>query len=150
MLFFRRAKHFSKINNPGGTWPTIAPPSIEWIEWREYFERHVGQVPLVMRKMLDRSADAPAIMTVPTQFPVQFDHTFRPIPGWKSEPARQVCAKELRESLDELERRYGPAWGFKTLSQAIAKHAAPYRPLTDDELRALYPRKPKDKPEEAE
>lgn len=148
MLFFRRAKHFSKINNPGGAWPTIAPPqgleapSTAWIEWREYFERHVGQVPQVMRKMIDRSIDATSVMTVPTQFPVQFDQSFRHDPQWKPAPPRLVTPRELRASLEQLRARYGPTWGIKAVNP-VGPKKPPYRSLTDDDLRTLYPPKPK-------
>ncbi len=143
-MFSRRSKAFLAKTNPGGVLPTIefnpdslAAPSPEWSEWREYFERHVGEVPTVMRKMIDRSPDAPLAMTVPAQFPVLFDETFRPDPRWKPAPPRLTTPRELHARLEELHRRYGSRWGIRDMNSTkqVPRH---FRTPTDDELRARY------------
>lgn len=136
--FYRRAEHFIRTTFPGAPLPTISPGSQEWDEWREYFERHLGWVPVAMRKIIDRAPDAPLVMTVPTQFPQQFDMTFRADPQWKPPPIVQISPRSLHERLEELHRRYGPQWGIKDMGALRRRPQQPWQSPSDDELRARY------------
>jgi hypothetical protein len=137
--FFRRAEHFIRANLAGKELPTIRPGSEEWELWRQYFERHLGWVPLVMRKMLDRTPDASLAMTVPTQWPQVFDRDFIELAGWKPVPIRAVPPRHLHERLEELHQRFGPSWGIKQMPRAAGRSRA--QVPTDDELRELYRRR---------
>lgn len=105
--------------------------------WREYFERHLGWVPVVMRKMLERAPDAPLAMTVPTEFPQHFDGSFVERADWKPVAVAPISPRSLHERLEELHRRYGPAWGINDMG-ALKRKPQPWRSPTDDELRARY------------
>lgn len=134
--FFRRAEYFIRTTLAGQPLPTIAPGSQEWNEWREYFQRHLGWTPVIMRKIIDRAPDAPLAMTVPTQFPQHFDLTFRAT-AWQPAVAQHILPKHLHERLEELHQRFGPSWGIKDMG-GRKQAPRPWRSPTDDELRALY------------
>jgi len=124
--------------------PTIKPGSPQWDAWREYFQRHLAWTPEVMRRIIDRSADAPILMTVPTEYPEHFDVSFRPSEHWNPPEIRQITPRDLRERLEELHRRYGPQWGIKVLprpSRPLPKSAPS---LTDEDLRRIYPKREED------
>jgi hypothetical protein len=144
MLFFRRSKVFVQRTNPSGKLPTIKfdrlNPSQEWQEWREYFARHVGQVPVVMQKMIDNAPDRSEEMTVPAKFPQHFDETFKPDPQWKPAPPRLVTAKEHRATLKQMQTRYGPNYGI-TQTPRGRPPVKPWKPPTDDDLRRQYGRR---------
>lgn len=141
--FFRRGLHYIKIAYPTGTEvPTIAydplNPSQAWREWREYFERFLHWVPLAMRKMLDRSPDAPLAMTVPTQRPEQFDQRFWPDQNWRPASPRLVTPKEHRQTLAQLQQMHGPGWGITGAGARSKPPTKAWVPPSDDELRAKY------------
>lgn len=144
MTFFRRAKAFIEKNNIGANLPTIKydpdNPSPEWLEWCEYFELHVGEVPVVMREMMEQvpSWNKEKEMTVPTQFPVLFDSSFRKSKEWKPPARNQVIPRQMREKLEELKARYGPNWGIKDMGPRRKPPTKSWEPPTDDELRARY------------
>jgi hypothetical protein len=131
-------------------WPTITfdwdtSPSEQWLEWLEYFECQVEQVPVTMREMIDGQRPKKYEFTVPTEFPVLFDPTFRPNPNW-TPPKRPASmdADQMREKVAELKARYGPNWGIKQFPSGSKRK--PWTPPTDDELRAKYGRR-HDEPE---
>lgn len=134
--FYRRAEHFI-AGLRGQQLPTISPGTEAWDVWREYFERHLRWIPVVMRKMIDRAPDAPLAMTVPTEFPQHFDGSFGESASWKPPQIEQISPRSLHERLEELHRRYGPQWGIKDMG-ALKRKPRPWQPSTDEELRALY------------
>jgi hypothetical protein len=142
-LFYKRVKAFMETNNlRGSAWPTISfdwgtPPSEQWLEWLEYFERHVEQVPVTMREMLDGQRPKNYEFTVPTEFPVLFDSTFRPNPDWKAPKPPTMTSREMHEKLAQLKARYGPNWGIKDMNK-LGPRSKPFKAPTDDELRAIY------------
>lgn len=145
--FARRADRYIRVGYRKGQAPTIAykplNPSEEWQQWRQYFERHLQWLPLVMQRMLDRSPSAPAAMTVPAQFPWQFDPSFHPLKAWAPPPTPTTPERSLRDRLDELQRRYGPNWGIKDMPKARHRLRTWTPPAnldapTDDDLRRLY------------
>jgi hypothetical protein len=137
--FFRRAEHFIQVYCAGQRLPVISPGSPTWLSWREYFDRHLGWMPLMMQKIIDDAPDKPAGFTVPAMDPQTFDGSFREREGWKPPAPQLVMPRQHRETLEEIKRRFGPNYGIKDLAKAIEKKR-PYQSLTDDELRRLYPR----------
>lgn len=139
--FYRRGLHFIRITKPGMDLTTIRPGSEHWNLWREYFERHLQWVPQVMRRLIDRAANAPLWMTVPCDYPEQFDATFRHDPKWRpSVPPYTMSEREFHDTMQGLISRYGKTWGIKDMAAAIRRRPA-YVSLTDDDLRKAYPPK---------
>lgn len=112
--FYRRGEHFIRIAYPTGQGvPTIQVGSLPWDAWRQYFETHLRWVPLVMQKMIDRAPDAPQAMTVPTDYPQEFDTSFVPNQDWRPLPPKSMPDRSLHERLDELHRKFGKHWGLR-------------------------------------
>lgn len=149
--FFRRGEHFIALTRNIGDVPTITfnplNPSKEWQEWREYFERHLQWVPQVMRNMIDQAPGASLAMTVPSQWPSQFDTAFLSNKNWKPVPPRLVTPREHRETISELQQRFGIDWGIKRMPGPLRPKKA-WTPPTNDELRAKYGRRHDDPPED--
>jgi hypothetical protein len=118
--------------------PVIRPGTEAWDSWREYFERHLGWMPIVMRKIIDDTPDKPTEgVTVPTDFPQSFDASFREHDGWKPPMPKQLSLRLSHETIQELRERYGPNWGLKLMQhQSVARQVA--KPYSNEELRALY------------
>lgn len=145
-LFYKRVREFMEKNHlRGSAWPTIkfdwdTPASTQWLEWLEYFECHVEQVPVTMKEMLDGQRPKEYEFTVPTQFPSLFDPSFWHDPNWKApERPRYMDDRQMREKIAQLKARFGPNWGIKQMPRGNAfDKRGSYRSLTDDELRAMY------------
>lgn len=112
--FFRRAQLFIEKNLKGQSLPVIRSGTDGWNAWREYFERHLHWTPVVMRKLIDNTPDKPLDgMTVPTLYPQHFDGSFRELDGWEPPLPKRMTKRLSHETLAELRRRYGPAWGVE-------------------------------------
>lgn len=93
--------------------PTITDASPNFAAWRQYFERHLGWTPWVLKLVLMQPGRQ---MTVPTEWPSWFDSGFLEDPNWR--PVQDpVTPKQMRESLEQLRRRHGPNWGLKTVGK---------------------------------
>lgn len=163
--------------------PVITPSSPNFNEWRQYFQRHLGYTPLVLREILNGRRQE---MTVPAMWPNWFDSSFVVDKTWQPSNEYAVTPRHLRPSADEIEQRIAhirantpqsrcnvfvpenfPNWHscvemhnvsgigyFSTemssgeerygiwvplewVSKAIPRVTG-YKPLTDDELRAIY------------
>lgn len=89
--------------------PVITDRSENFKAWREYFERHLGWTPYVLKLVLAKQT---ASLTVPAYWPGWFDSSFVENHGWRP-VQNQITPKHLRESLEQLRRRHGPNWGLK-------------------------------------
>jgi hypothetical protein len=134
--FWRKALYFVQetLGNPG-ILPTIRPGTDEWDAWRQYFERHLGFTPTAMQLVIDGQAEA---MTVPVGFPQMFDSTFAESASWGPRPVPKPLPRHMRDSLEQLLRRHGANWGIR---QAAIPKSKKHQPLSDDDLRAMYPPK---------
>lgn len=120
--------------------PTIRPNTEQWDVWREYFERFLGFLPETMRLVLDKPEHPEGSgFTVPCEFPQIFDGRFVEEPGWKPAPREKVRSNPY-SGIDDLRARYGPNWGLQEMKKSKGKKP-PWKPLSDDELRAHYPRR---------
>lgn len=73
----------AKAAERNGTHPTIKIGTDEFRLWRQYFECHLGGLPVVMERMLQNPNDDRREMTVPEIPPQWFDPSFIPDPGWQ-------------------------------------------------------------------
>jgi hypothetical protein len=64
----------------GGVHPTIKFKDRDFWLWFEYFDRHLGGLPWVMRALC---ANEVGVMAVPEQNPEWFDDTFQHYPGYE-------------------------------------------------------------------
>jgi len=65
-----------------GAHPTIKLGTDEFRLWRQYFEEHLGGLPMAMQRMLENPDDQRQ-MTVPEPLPQWFDPSFAPDPRWQ-------------------------------------------------------------------
>jgi hypothetical protein len=137
--YFRRALHFHRTVLGGRDSPVIRLGSDEFDTWHEYFERHLGWVPVVFQMMVDRKDAAPLGFGVPTQWPQSFDPTFVEDPHWVPPQAtrRQPTSRKYHDTLEELRARHGSTWGIQQMDRRRPAHRD-YKPLTDDDLRRIY------------
>lgn len=83
----------------------------EFYAWAWYFAGHLRWVPAAFRAMEAGHIEA---FTVPTQWPELFDGDYVPPTNIPRRTALHASTpRHLRESYDELKRRYGPNWGLK-------------------------------------
>ena len=95
--------------------PTIMPGNEEWLEWREYFERHLRWIPYQMKMVIQDHAqakDPTKCMTVPAKWPVHFDAAFQPHEHWSEPKPKLPPLRVKRETLEELKARFGADWGI--------------------------------------
>lgn len=55
--------------------PTIERGTPEYLEWKAYFERHLGGLPFVFRRLMQGEQQS---MTMPEQHPQWFDPSWQP------------------------------------------------------------------------
>lgn len=112
--YFARAAHFSAEKK--------IPPAViivgteQWRAWHQYFEQHLGWVPMAMRRILVQAVDAPRSFTVPWEWPEGFDASFRTDPSWKPAAEWKPAPKHAHATGDELRARHGPTWGLKNMA----------------------------------
>lgn len=82
----------SKTAERSGAHPTILLGTDEFRLWRQYFERHLGGLPLVMQRMLENPDDKRS-MTVPEPLPQWFDPSFEPDPRWSAREYVQMGSR---------------------------------------------------------
>lgn len=101
--------------------PTITDKSENFAAWRQYFERHLRWTPFVLKLVLMGRSKS---LTVPAYWPGWFDSSFVEDPNWR--PVEQpVTPKHMRETLEQLRRRYGPNWGLQSAGKRDS-HAKPH------------------------
>jgi hypothetical protein len=104
-----------------GAHPTIKIDTDDFPVWRQYFEAHLGFVPVVMQAMLLNPTDKTREMTVPEQLPQWFDPSFQADPRWRQDPYEPKIAPRYRrsappgEDFESMTRKYGrPLGPFET------------------------------------
>lgn len=70
-----------------GIHPTLSRDTPEFMEWWEYYDRHLGKVPITFQMFIDGQSKG---YTVPEDRPEWFDPSFHPMPGWKPRERRPV------------------------------------------------------------
>jgi hypothetical protein len=121
--FFEEAKKFIEAlpAKERQNLPTIEDGSANFASWRQYFERHLGWTPHVLKLILGNKLKA---MTVPTKLPAWFDQDYVEDPAWR--PVREyVTPKHMRETLEQLQRRYGPSWGIRQMPMRDTRYQKP-------------------------
>jgi hypothetical protein len=140
--FYQRAEEFiKKFGREDQTLPTIAPGSIEFNAWRQYFQAHLRWTPVVLQEILDGRRSE---MTVPTSLPQILDPDFVEDLRWEPPAPKQLRSKLTHETIEQLRARYGANWGLKVM-QVQKRLRREWHSLSDEELRARY-RKPEPSP----
>lgn len=140
----------SKSQERNGAHPTIKIGTDDFRAWRQYFERHLGGLPVVMERMLQNPNDDRREMTVPELVPQWFDPSFVPDQKWREREYIQLGARPVARE---------PIPSGRDYVSMVAKHGIPrapnepgpdgrpmpppYRgppfvPYTDEQLRKLY------------
>jgi hypothetical protein len=92
-----------------GKLPVITLKSPNFTVWREYFQRHLGFTPLILKWLLIEEREE---MTVVTEWPHQFDPEFVSDPNWRV-PVSTIPLRHERETGAQLRARYGENWGIR-------------------------------------
>ena len=114
--------------------PTISPGSVGWDEWEQYFFFFLECDPWMLKQVREGLRDK---MTVPEQFPSLFDPRFV-YDGSRSKHVhkrQQSLPRHLRESYEDLQKRYGFNWG---IDEGLVDRKAPRRGSEATEGRRLY------------
>lgn len=84
-----------------GAHPTIQLGTDEFKLWRQYFEVHLGGLPMAMQRML-QNPDDQRHMSVPEPLPQWFDTSFVPNPHWQPREYVQMGTRaRAREPIPE-------------------------------------------------
>lgn len=110
-----------------GPYPTIKVGTDDFRLWRQYFERHLGGLPMAMQRMLENPDDERQ-MTVPEEFPQWFDTGFEPDPRWR-ETEFFVTAPPGR--------KWPPIPPGQSFREMVAKHGVPVDHETPQKLERL-------------
>lgn len=135
--FFVRAQAFMAAMKADvkNNFQTIAVDTPSFDLWREYFERHLGFTPWFITALLTKQIER---ATVPMEFPQWFDSSFMPDPTWRPmhRPGSTPPPKDMRDSYEEMQKRYGANWGIQNMRDQRTRPR--YQRLTDQELRDVY------------
>ena len=116
--------------------PTITRQSPEFLEWFEYFERHLGDLNWAMNALWRGQIGE---MTVPEERPQWFDSSFAPTPGYRvSLPDQEAHDDPVRnERMREKFTKLLVALAAKSITSGGKQKFPRY---TVDDLRKIYAR----------
>lgn len=96
---FRAEAHCkTKTAERQGAHPTIQLGADEFRLWRQYFEEHLGGLPMAMHRML-QNPDDQRQMSVPEPLPQWFDPSFTPDPRWQPRDYIQMGSRPVARPL---------------------------------------------------